>query len=467
MSSSTPVQPSLTTIDAREWLLVLAAAILLKLLCWQIDPTMRTFVGDSATYLWAALSNQPPPDRSFTYPLIIRATALAQGNLALLGCLQSAIGVLLCTLVYRCLRRDISASRSVATVLALLLAIEPGQLFYERMVMTETFGTFCFAVMVLSGLRYLRSDQTRWLVLMAVSGTLVASMRLSLLPVVLGFAPLPVLARLFGDRPGWLRWVAHLILAVAATLMLHSLYKHWYDRKSDALQRSDYTHSSGRMRLGLLAPLVKPEHLQRAGLPGDLVAQTRPSSSDPQAREAQIWSETGLYSLIAQHSAHPEDSARKVAMYAFRDDPFGLVRLGIGNLFDYFNAGITRSRMDDDLGQRPPDAGMLQIIAERYGYDARGVATRTSPVYRYYAASRIWWIILLFALPLLAIVVLVRGRRRDPAAATLLSLLALGMFVSQVLFSHIVSFRYLHPFAVVAAVLVAYLLSLPTGSARR
>ena len=141
MSSSTPVQPSLTTIDAREWLLVLAAAIVLKLLCWQIDPTMRTFVGDSATYLWAALSNQPPPDRSFTYPLIIRATALAQGNLALLGCLQSAIGALLCTLVYRCLRRDISASRSVATVLALLLAIEPGQLFYERMVMTETFGT--------------------------------------------------------------------------------------------------------------------------------------------------------------------------------------------------------------------------------------------------------------------------------------------------------------------------------------
>lgn len=123
--------------------------------------------------------------------------------------------------------------------------------------------------------------------------------------------------------------------------------------------------------------------------------------------------------------------------------------------------------MDDDLGQRPPDAGMLRIIAERYGYDARGVATRTSPVYRYYAASRIWWIILLFALPLLAIVVLVRGRRRDPAAATLLSLLALGMFVSQVLFSHIVSFRYLHPFAVVAAVLVAHLLSLPTGSARR
>lgn len=51
--------------------------------------------------------------------------------------------------------------------------------------------------------------------------------------------------------------------------------------------------------------------------------------------------------------------------------------------------------------------------------------------------------------------------------AALLSLLGLGMFASHVLFSHIVSFRYLHPMAVIVAMLVAYLLALRADADRR
>ena len=76
--------------------------------------------------------------------------------------------------------------------------------------------------------------------------------------------------------------------------------------------------------------------------------------------------------------------------------------------------------MGDDIGTRPPDDGMIAIIAERFGYDARGVATRSSPVYPYYAGSRWYWTLLLFALPLLALAAWWRGRRSDPAMAALL-----------------------------------------------
>ncbi len=466
VASNNAAEPSTHSTLIRETLLALAVVVALKALVWMLDPTMRTFMGDSGSYLWSAISNQPPPDRSFTYPLIIRATALAHSNLAELGWLQTLCGVLLCVLLHRSMRADLCVRPSLALAVIAALAVEPGQLFFERMVMTETIGTFCFAMMVMAGIAHVRRGRMRSLLAMAVFGMLVASLRLSLLPVVLGFAPLPVLVRLLAKRRRGLRAVLHLIIAMAATVFCHTAYQHWYDRKSDALERSDYTHSSGRMRLGLLAPLVKPEHLRRAGLPDDLVGRTAPPSSDPHHRESQIWVDTGLYALIARYSSTPDDSARKVAMYAFRDDPLGLLRLGFGNLLDHFDRGITASRMQDDLGTRPPDAGMVTIIAERFGHDVEGVATRSSPVYAYYAGSRWWWILLLFSLPLLALAVWWRHRREDPAMAALLALLGLGMFTSHVLFSHIVSFRYLHPMAVITAILVAYLASRP-GTDRR
>ncbi|MBI2398423.1 MAG: hypothetical protein HYV17_11560 [Xanthomonadales bacterium] len=452
---------------AREMLIVLVVVIALKAAAWLLDPTMRTFVGDSSSYLWAAISNLPPPDRSFTYPMIIRATALAHANLIELGWLQTLFGVLLCVFVQRSLRVDLGVKPALALGVAMALAIEPGQLFFERMVMTETIGTFCFVMMVLAGIAHVRSGHLRSLLAMAVFGMLVASLRLSLLPVVLGFAPLPVLVHLLADHRRWLRAGLHLVVVIAATLFCHKAYQLWYDTESDALERSDYTHSSGRMRIGLLAPLVKPEHLARAGLPSNLVEQTNPPSSDPHQREAQIWSDTGLFMLIEQHSPHPDDSARKVAMYAFRDDPTGLLRMGISNLFDYFDHTITTWRMQDDLGTRPPDDGMIAIIAQRFGYDARGVATRSSPIHAYYASSRWYWVLLLFALPLLAVATWLRGRRSDPSMAALLALLGLGMFASHVLFSHIVSFRYLHPMAVIVAILIAYLPASRSGAPRR
>lgn len=430
----------------RETLVILALLVAVKFGVWMLDPLMRTFMGDSASYLWSAFSDQPAPDRSFTYSLLIRNTALALGDLRVLGWLQSGIGALTCLLVFVSLRRHFLLGFTAAATMAVALALEPGQLFYERMVMAETVGTFFLVAMVFLGLRHGQNGGAMNLAVMVLCGTIVVSLRLSSVPVVLGFALLPVLCRLRenGFRVRWSRVGLHAALVLALTFGMHLAYKRWFDDLSNFQNRADYSHSTGKMRLGLLAPLVKPEHLLRAGLPANLLDTVSPNSRDPINREAQMWGPTGLFERISAYTDDPETVSRKVAMYAFRDDPFGLLRMSASNLAGYFDEAIATHRMNDDLGVRPPDEGMLDIIRTHFGWEARGIAARPSLVSNYFSHSRWWWTAVLFALPILAAWLLLRARGN--AAATALALFGLGLFASHVLFSHIVSFRYLHPF---------------------
>jgi hypothetical protein len=63
-------------IAAAEWMLATLASIAIKLAWIALDPTLRVFLGDSASYLYSALIDAPPPDRSFVYPLLLRWGAL-------------------------------------------------------------------------------------------------------------------------------------------------------------------------------------------------------------------------------------------------------------------------------------------------------------------------------------------------------------------------------------------------------
>jgi hypothetical protein len=201
------------------------------------------------------------------------------------------------------------------------------------------------------------------------------------------------------------------------------------------------------MRIGLVAPLIKPEHLQDLGLPPDVLDEVGPDLADRNLREAQVWSPDGLAAVLQRHGgADANHRARKIPMRAFRDDPFGLVRLGSATLLDYFNDAVALPRLWDDLGSRPPDDGLIALMRERLRYDASGVATLDTTAYRWFAAARWWITACLFALPLLAILLVLANRGRAGMAPALLLALGLaGFFLAQLLFSHIVSFRYLHP----------------------
>lgn len=425
---------------------MIALLLAVKLVLLAFDAEVRLFFGDSASYLHSALTGWIPPDRSFLYGFMIRGTALAAHSMLALAVAQSVLGAVTAALLFRIARDDFALPAAVAAVLALALAIEPAQLFYERMVMAESAGTTALAAMICAGLAYVRRPHWLWPPLWAAFGIVAVALRVSALPLVIGFALLPVLVRAVASMPRMppSRFALHLLIAIVSTASLHQAYTHWYGRL--ARTRPDYIEDSGYFRLGLVAPLVTREEVERVGLPSDLLERVGPRLDDPRAREAQIWQPDGLIARVREASADPHGrTARKLAAYAVRGDPVGLLRLAWSTSRDYFDPEVVSARIADDVGNRPADDDLVQRLRECCDYDVRGLESRRGRVARYFVASTPWLTACYFGLVPLAVLMLIANWRRARGAALLLALTAVGAAASQALFSHIVSFRYLHP----------------------
>ena len=412
-----------------------------------MDPTVRFFLGDSASYLHSALTGWIPQDRSFVYGLFIGRTAIIAHSLYALVLLQSLFGVIVACLLFRLLRDSFAVGRAIACLCALLLALEPGQLFYERMLMAESAGTLAFALMLYAGFTWLRQPRWFWPPVWALAGILAVALRMSLLPFVLGFALLPIGVAMLSRPTGlsWWRLAGHAALAVLASAVLHFGYLQLYGQLTGA--PPDYIADSGYFRLGLVAPLVTREQVLRAGLPADLLDRVHVPLADPRKREAQIWLDGGLIAQIrASAGEQGNKAARKLASYALRGDLPGFLRLARLTVADYFDAGVVRARMADDLGTRALDQDMLDALHNCCDYDGRGLETRRNPVARYFSASTPWLTFCFMALLPLALLALALSWRSARTATLLLAASSAGLVLAQALFSHIVSFRYLHPF---------------------
>jgi hypothetical protein len=408
---------------------------------------VRFFLGDSASYMHTAATGWIPPDRSFLYGMLIGGTAGAAHSLYALVLAQTLFGVILACLLFRLLRDSFAAPRAIAGLCAVVLALEPSQLFYERMLMAESAGTLAFATMLYAGFAWLRQPRWYWPLAWALAGILAVALRMSLLPVVLGFAVLPVAVAAL-VRPANLPWqklVAHGLLAILASALLHKGYQQLYGRLSGT--RPDYIANSGYFRLGLVAPLITREEVLRAGLPADLLDSVTIPLAEPRAREAQIWMDGGLIAQIHKHAGEQGNrAARKLASSALRGDPAGFLRLARLTVADYFDAGVVHARMEDDLGTRPLEQGTLDELRACCDHDASGVEKTRNPIARYFSASTVWLTFCFLALPPLALATLIAQWRHARAAALLLATSAAGLALAEALFSHIVSFRYLHPF---------------------
>jgi hypothetical protein len=452
----------------KAWIGLLALLAALKALVLFADPTVRYFLGDSATYIHASLTAVPPPDRSYTYPLLIRAIALPAKSLVPLLVFQALCGIGVALLAFAILRDAFALDARIAAAFAVLVAIGPEQLFYERMVMAEAAGLVAFAGMLACGFAFVRRGRWPLLLGVAVAGVLTVSFRLSLLPVVLGFAPLPPILRWIElGMPrgrGIALGAANLAVALLATFGVHALYKRWYGYELPG--RPDYIAYSGYFRLGLVAPLVEPNDLDGLGLPTDFLDHIKPPYKSRHAREAQIWGAEGLAAALrnALGDAEGNRAANRIAMRALKHDPAGFVRLAIETLGDYFGNGAA-PRMDDDLGRRGPSGEFAADLATYYGDpNAAASPAQETFVFRYYRASRLWLSACLFGLPLLAIAAgVVAWRTRLRAPVLLLAATSLGAFLAEALFSHIVSYRYLQAFPLLIWLNVGALVAARSG----
>ena len=397
-------------------------------------------------YLFGAMdSGRLPDDRSFTYSFLIRGLVRPFESLPVLVVWQTLAGIVIALIAWHILVHRLAVPRTLATVGVCLLAIEPAQLYYERMVLAETFGLLAFALFFAAAAAYVASGRVWWLPLAALLGLAAASFRLNYLPVVIVMSVVTPVLRLGGaSRVSWRQAALHTTIAVASVAVMHTSFQQWvaWIFKSPP----GYIARAGFMQLGLVLPLVTSEHLERVGLPPDFATQLQYPIDDPDARMRHMWAPGGFVRELRARNIPIEPVARPLVQLALRGDPFGLLRIGVSTIADYFSAEGIAHALENDLGRRPIPDEILWTLREVWRYDASGLWTRQTLVSWYFERgtwSLVAWLFLLVPLALLN----VRRRWQTPgrAQAMVAALFAVGLVLAHILFVPVAFYRYLHP----------------------
>ena len=425
---------------------LIAALIALKALGLLLDSTVRIYLGDSAAYLYGALDDgRLPDDRSFTYSFLIRALAGPFEDVRALLVWQTIAGVAVAALLWLVLTRLFATPRGVAAIAALLLAVDPGQLYYERMVLAETFGLFWFVLFYASAARYLGSGRSAWLIAAALLSLLAITFRLNYLPVVLVISvALPLIRHVSKRGMLWRITVVHVAISIASVVASHGLFQYWVSMIFSS--PPGYIARAGFMQLGLVAPLVRPEHFERVGLPRDFAEHLQYRLDEPDNRMLHMWRAGGLTREIQRQGLKIEPVARELSGMALADDPLGLVRMGLATVENYFTPEGIRHALDNDLGRRQIPYDVLWSLREHWNYDAVGLPTSVTIVSRYFEVGT-WWLVacLFLLLPLSVITIAVYWRTPLRSQALLAGLIGIGLVLAHVLFVAVAFYRYLHP----------------------
>lgn len=390
-------------------------------------------------------SGRLPDDRSFTYSVLIRTLVRPFDALpALLGW-QALAGIITALIVWHVMVSRLGVPRPLASIGVCLLAIEPAQLYYERMVLAETFGLLAFVIFLAAAAAYVANARAAWLPIVALTGLLAASLRLNYLPVVLVVSVVvPLLRMLAVPRPSPRVLAGHTAIAVLAVVVTHGGYQQWVALIFNS--PPGYIARAGFMQLGLVLPLVKPEHLARVGLPRDFGEQLQFPLSDPDARMPHMWAAGGFIRALRERNIPIEPVARPLARMALADDPVGLVRLGMHTLGNYFRAETIGHALDNDLGRRVIPNEILWTLREIWHYDADGLWMKTTPVSWYFEHAT-WGLVacLMVLLPLTLLNLAVQWNTPFRAQTVLVVLVSIGLVLAQVLLVPVALYRYLHP----------------------
>jgi hypothetical protein len=443
-----------STNDPLRLIPALLVLIAIKLAVLIADPAPRFFLWDSVTYLQGAIGGPLPRDRSFLYSFVIAATAVPAHSLLALVIAQTLAGVVGALLLYLMLRVFFSVRFGLALAAAMALALGPSQLFYERMVMAEAIGGMLWFGFIALALAYLRDGRARWLPLLALCGICAVAFRLNAtIVVVLVSAALPLLRRWFTPRSlrvedsadGRRRLALHLGIALACTLVCHVGYRHIVARVAHT--EPGYIGTEGLFTLGYVAPAVEEKDFRGTGCQPDLLTRIDRPLADARTREYQLWGASGLWAQMQRYCPNPEAAADTVAQRAFRRIGPYVLPMAFATVARYFDNDDATWRMNSDLGRK----GMLpleliQSAKKYFDLDVKPIAFTNTLTSVWFEHSR-WWLTGCFLLsPLFAVWLTWRTRDGTAAAARLLALVVVGLFLIQFLLSPVIVFRYLHPF---------------------
>ena len=236
---------------------------------------------------------------------------------------------------------------------AVVFAVEPLQILHERLVLTASFAMLLLAVYLLFGLWYVVRPRVSMLVAIAVTGTLLMSLRLVYAPAMLRTAVLlPLLA--WAPRYAAKRVAAHLALSLLATFSLHQVYK--VAIGLGAHRPPAYQYQDGFFLISAWTPLLKPEDAtdpRARQVVEKLLAGGKYPLRDRGLREAQRWREDGGFvsELVAafdgdRYSANL--AAQRMCAQIARRAPVSVARIALATHWDYWRAlPLLRMRLPD------------------------------------------------------------------------------------------------------------------------
>lgn len=416
----------------RDWLplvWLLLAILAVKGLFFALDPDPKFMLGDSASYLWTAISGWIPDDRSFAYGFLLKPLAVWPGSLTVMVVVQTCLGGIAAWLVGLCLVRYFNARFWVAAPFALLCAVEPLQLFSERMVMTEAVSTFLFAVYVALGLAYLKRGSLLVLAIAQIVSVALISIRISYLSIVVANS---LLLPLLGPeaRPMWSnawqrvmksrkmegrggpafnpRWFA---IHLAISLIVSQGFLYGYRVKNSKLTGFPpaYMYTDGPFLLGDWAPIVQPIDVSDPVFRKKIFGPLTVPLKNRAARDAHHFAPGGLRSTIEAATKKRDGSidvvganevAKQIAIHAVERDPLGLLKLSAETFADYFNRRYFLSNIELDEGAHHPVPKQFSDEIWKYFHARYQQLEPGSLTQRWHHAAVPWYLFLLFVPPI-------------------------------------------------------------------
>jgi hypothetical protein len=455
-----------------HWWLFCLLILALNFLLFAFDPLPKLFMGDSASYLWTALTGWVPPDRSFLYGYVIRWSSLWTKSLTPLLILQVFLGAATSILVALICHWIFDLTPRLSYLFGLLCSLDPLQVVWQRYVMTETISLFLYVLMLLFSFLYLKERRLWQLAIVQTVSVLLISFRMSYLLVVQMsalFLPLiaffPDIRAIFRERSStWSKMLLtksaglHLALSILSMLVLHQGYRQINGRL--ARREPAYLHAGGLILLATLGPVLKPTDAPDPRLAKLISEGDQFQLNDIWSRDSQLFGPERLvarWKKIERKAAISNRVAKQTALRALLRRPMSVMTLGAKTFLRYWDFNRLHENAKSDLGKAGnnwPNTKIWDVASHFHLSPPQpGDAEAYTLLQRYFLNSQpYYYVVLLSPLLCCGLIFLVSN-----GYISLLFLHSWILFGNITILSKAVSVRYLQPMSLLTILMFAAL----------
>jgi hypothetical protein len=404
-----------------------AVAAAIKAVLLALDHLPNFFMGDSEAFIDTTLTKWFPPQRSWTYGFFIRFFCLPVHSLEPLVIAQTLGGLVTCVALGFCLRRYFRVSMGVTTGVMIACAVDPLQLLYERMVMTEAFSLMVLAFVWVGVFAYCRRP------------------RLGMLLILQLLCVLPFVANAGAPGRLWLGKAAvHLVASIVLMVALHGAYRAAMGIKHR--QPPAYSYGTNGMVLSAFSPLLRPDDAPTAPLAAAIRDDAAYPLADRSLRNEQIWNPGGLIDRLDKAGGgfyRADTSAKIIFRHMVMRDPTAVLLSGLRNYIDYWNLPAMPGILLPERASGPYDDMFTGDLANHFHLDVRNYP-RPSLTKTLHA----WlppWLVLLLASPVLLLAAFCCAGRARWRETGLLLMIGSVILAQNTMLSTMTVYRYLQP----------------------